>query len=194
MNCDWRQPTRWGWGLILLVALATLSGCQLWRPLAPTPVPELPLLRLPPASLGTHLSLHQQLSVQHAGQNRQLEVLLEIEPQQLQLAAMSLGLQVLHLQFDGQTLTQQRHPLLPAQVDSARILRDLQLAYWPAAPLQAALPAGWRLVELPGQRQLWWQQQRVMQLDYSQAERWQGQIRLENLSQQYRLQIESRAL
>jgi hypothetical protein len=130
----------------LLAGAALLAGCAAApRPLAPTP---LPALRLPPAALGAQRhALSQRLSVWRLDRPddapQRVDVQLQLDATGLLLAGFAFGQRVLLLQWDGQALQVQRHPHLPAEVDTDRMLRDLCLVLWPADAVRAALPAGW---------------------------------------------------
>ena len=63
------------------------------------------------------------------------------------MGVVAMGQVAARLDWDGVTLTENRAPWWPQAVSGSRILSDLQLTLWPVAAIQAALPAGWRLVE-----------------------------------------------
>ncbi|WP_077038084.1 DUF3261 domain-containing protein, partial [Pelomonas sp. KK5] len=122
---------------------------------------------------------------------RSLDVQLEVDDTELRLAAFALNQRVLMLRWDGRELQQQRHLMLPAEVDGARVLRDIQLAYWPREALATALPAGWSVDE-QGQRRVIRMGDIVqMQIDYTGQPRWQGRAEIDNRLEHYRLSIES---
>lgn len=177
-----------------LVALAALAGCATITPLPASQIPE---PRLTPQAFGGEVSLVQRLSFKRAkglpgNAPRQLDVLLEIDPSEVRLAGIAMGQRVLSLLWDGTTLDVKRHPLLPIQVDPARILRDIQYAFWPTADLQARLPVGWQLRDEPRQRELRRGDAAVIRIDYdSDSPRWQGTVRLDNRLEGYQLEIRS---
>jgi Protein of unknown function (DUF3261) len=174
----------------LTLLLAALVGCA--TPPAPAPLPE---LRVAPAAYGQPLQLAQRLHVEEAPEQgeaveRSLDAVLEVDASQLRLAALALGQRVLGLQWDGVELQVQRHPLLPAAVDPARVLRDIALVHAPLDALRATLPAGWQLLEEGAERRL---------IDPAGRQRLSvrreaGQARIDNPSERYRLRIESRPL
>ena len=120
-----------------------------------------------------------------------LDALLEIDPQGLHLAGFALQQRILTLHWDGQKLESWRHPLLPDSVDAGKILRDIELVYWPVAAIQASLPAGWQLEEADGERHLSLGGEIQLLIRYHVDAAGQGQIELENRREGYRLQIES---
>jgi len=191
--------TRRDWMGLLAAGLGTgLSGCQgLHAPAVDgSAPPALPLLRLPPAALtGPLQDGSQRLTVWrlgHAGQAvgapQVVDVQLQLDTQALLLAAFALGQRVLLMRWDGRQLQVQRHPLLPAQVDTNRMLRDLVLVHWPAEAVRAALPPGWTWTVSAERRTLAWQGQARLTLDLHGVH-----ARLDNLAEGYRLEIETQA-
>jgi hypothetical protein len=170
-------------GLVLLLVL--LTGCSV----------RLPDLQLPPAAFGSEISLNQRLSVSAlpgTTVNMQLDAQLEIDPARVQLAGFALGQRILTLSWDGEAMTSQRHPLLPAEIDEKRILRDIQLVYWPAAAIQAALPPGWTITDAPDRRALLFNTQTMVEIIYQAGPRRAGQAEFLNKAEHYRLMIESK--
>jgi hypothetical protein len=139
-----------------LIALASLAGaCALAGcASAPAPTRETPQLRLAPGLLGHPLNLQQHLTLQAPGHDQQLDVLLEADERHVQMGVVAMGQVAARLDWDGVTLTETRAPWWPQAVSGSRILSDLQLTLWPVAAIQAALPAGWQLVEAGNQRTL----------------------------------------
>jgi hypothetical protein len=137
--------------LIACLLVAMLTACA-----TTAPAPEVvPTLRLAPTALGRTLDLQQRVRVQVQGRPPvELLVLFEADAQSVQLAAIQAGQTVVRLRWDGRELTQHRAPGWPDAVDGARVLSDLQLVWWPAEAVRAALPAGWRLEDEPPSRRL----------------------------------------
>lgn len=133
---------------MMVLLLAACAGT------ATRPVAQGLELRLSPASLGRSLALQQQLTFTVAGGQRSMDALLEVDAEQISLAVQAAGQSALVLHWDGNQLQEQRAPWLPAQVRGERVLSDLQLSYWPAQAIRAALPAGWTLDEEQGIRRL----------------------------------------
>ncbi|AZN36314.1 DUF3261 domain-containing protein [Iodobacter ciconiae] len=176
-------------GLIALLAL--LGGCA-----SEATKMNLPALHLAPAAFGGSVTLTQRLSVTPLPAGgalpKNLDALLEIDPEQVQLAGFALGQRILTISWNGQSLTSNRHALLPKEVDEQRVLRDVQLVYWPLAAVQAALPAGWVLSEEGNIRKLTLDQQNTITVRYHATPRWAGQAELENKLEHYRLVIDSK--
>ena len=194
MSVSRLQVARFGFHAFALIVLAAMAGCAT---VVPLPASQIPEPRLSPQSFGGEVSLAQRLSFERAegvpgNAPRTLDVLLEVDAAQVRLAGIAMGQRVLSLRWDGTTLDVQRHPLLPMQVDPARVLRDIQYAFWPTAALQAVLPAGWQLRDEPRRRELLRGDSLVLRIDYeSDAPRWQGTVKLDNKLERYRLEIRS---
>ncbi len=168
-------------------AVLGLAACNPQQPQQPARLG----LRLPPAALGTSISLQQRLAVEREGRADYLEGALEIDEQHVSMIGLALGQRVMSLQFDGKELKSWRHALLPEQVRAEDVLEDIQLTYWPADAVGAALPPGWRIEEEAMRRTLWSDDAKVMVIDYSAQPRWHGKVVLTNLRYQYQLTIQS---
>ncbi|MGO4332300.1 DUF3261 domain-containing protein, partial [Cupriavidus sp. M-11] len=117
-----------------------------------------PLLRLPPASLGRELMLQQQITVVYrtprGEERREIQALLEANAAHTRLAALAGGQVLARLDWDGQDLRVVRSPWAPAELVPERILSEMQLSLWPVQAIAAALPPGWRLDAEAGRRVL----------------------------------------
>jgi Protein of unknown function (DUF3261) len=148
-------------------------------------------LKLPPAALGSSISLQQHLIVERGDRIDELDAALEVDPQGLDLVGLALGQRVLTLHYDGETLMSWRHSMLPIQLRGEDVLEDLQLTLWPVDAIRSALPPRWRIEESGQRRTLWLDDTPIMVIDYSDQPRWIGKIELSNLRYHYRLTIES---
>jgi Protein of unknown function (DUF3261) len=148
-------------------------------------------LKLPPAALGSSISLQQHLTVERGDRIDELDAALEVDPQGLDLVGIALGQRVLTLHYDGETLQSWRHSMLPTQLRAEDVLEDLQLTLWPVDAIRSALPPGWRIEESGQRRTLCLDDVPVMVIDYSGQPRWIGKIELSNLRYHYRLTIQS---
>ena len=144
--------------LIAVAALAALAGMGALTGCASAPsaagARATPQLRLAPALLGRPLNVQQHLTLQAPGHDQQLDVLLEADEHHVQMGVLAMGQVAARLDWDGVTLTEDKAAWWPQAVSGSRILSDLQLTLWPVAAIQAALPAGWQLVESGNQRTL----------------------------------------
>lgn len=173
---------------LLTVACATTA-------VVPPPL-QLPQPRLAPHTMGLTLSLAQRLTVERAPSDRpvatrSLDTLLEIDSSSLRLAAFALGQRVLTLSWDGSALTSERHPLLPAEVDAAYVLRDIQWMYAPQDVLRGVLPNGWELQDSGKERILSHDAKPILLIHYDSEPRASGRSRMENRLEGYTLTIES---
>ncbi|QIY81741.1 DUF3261 domain-containing protein [Chromobacterium violaceum] len=180
--------------LLPLFAALLLAACQSAPPSA-----SLPAISLTPASLGEDLSLTQRLSpgpleARHGQASPPLDVQLEVADGMLRLAGLALGQRILTLSWDGKALQSQRSPLLPSSVDEARIVRDIQLAYWPLSALRAVLPPGWTLDEENGARVLRQNGEEALRVTSQASPAWRGHSELTNRREGYRLSIDSAPL
>lgn len=171
----------------LLIA-TLLAGCAS----APLRAGSLPLLRLPPAALGgARWALNQRLSVTRLDQPdappQSVEVQLQLDAAGLLLAGFAYGQRVLLMRWDGTELQVQRHPMLPGEVDTDRMLRDLCLNFWPADAVRAALPDGWAWLQTAAGQELQQAGQARLMLHRPAAHL----VEIVNLAEGYRLLIES---
>lgn len=172
----------------LMAATLALSGC-----VATPQRPDLqsPTLRLTPAALDAELVLQQRLTVSRDGHTQQADALLEIDAQTLRLVLLVGPRRLLTLSFDGERVDEQRDPALPAALDGSHFVNDIQLAYWPAESIRAALPPGWTLDDAALTRTLRDAGAPVVRIRYSQLPRWLGRIDLDHQRAGYHLRIES---
>ena len=128
----------------MIAAAIFLTGCATTP--APKPVDDW-ALKLSPASLGATLQQSQHLTMTYNGQSTELDGLIEVTPTQIQVALIKFGRRILTLRYDGTRLDETKDVMVPAEVNGARILSDLQLVYWPRASIIAQLPSGYELLE-----------------------------------------------
>lgn len=143
-----------------------MVGCAVGRPIAP---PAVPLLQLAPAELGRELALQQRLTFIRGERREQIDALLEVDGKEVRLLLHQSGQSALRLYWDGQVLTESRADWLPAELNAARVLSDLQLVHWPIEAIQSQLPAGWRVTRGDGSRLLRAGDELVAQVEYLQA-------------------------
>jgi len=172
--------------LMSVLALVLLAACAS-APRVGQGMPAPMALRLSPASLGRELALDQRLEFTVGGQRQSVDARLESDGQATRLLLHQQGRPLLRLAWDGHALTSERAPAAPDALDPARILDDVQLVYWPAEAIRAALPRGWRLDEPAGARRLSARGQPVASIDYLAD----GRVRLEQHRLAYVLVIRS---
>lgn len=172
---------------VTLVGLALL-GCVTTPP--PAPPPEL-TLRLPPAALGAELSLAQRITVVRGAERRGFDALLEADATAVRVAALALGQRVAALSWDGERFESQVSPQVPEFVTAPRILTDVQLAWWPAAAVQAGLPADHALEESHARRTLRRGGTAVVLVSYEGVAPAWRRVTLQHLERGYTLVIDS---
>lgn len=172
-------------GLILVLGAGLLAGCAT-TPDRP-PAPAMPALSLSPASLAGTLALEQRLVFRHGERSDTVDALVEADARVVKVVLHRQGQVLLRLAWDGRQLQEQREAQLPEALSAQRVLDDLQLVNWPAGAINAALPAGWRLLVRDGDRRLQHQEQTVATVRRTGPD----QVRLENHREGYRLDIRS---
>lgn len=167
---------------IALLAVVLVAGCA-------TPQPW--LAPLPPGSLGQTTQARQQVTAHRDGQSRSLQVAIKATPQRLTLIGLSaLGQRLFTLVWDGQQAILTGNSLTRLDgLDPDWILADLQLAYWPLAPLRAALPPDLRLEQLGTARTLWRGDKLLWYRSSATADAWHSKLKLYNARLGYRLTI-----
>lgn len=152
---------------------------------------EVPLGYVAPAAFGQSLTLTQQITVEARGETRSFEAVVAIDAERVDLAALAMGRRMIAVHLDAAGLREERSPLVPDAVSGARILRDLQLAYWPRPALAAALPADWSVEDGEHSRDVMHDGVTILHVEYSGTPRWRGRTTLEHRRFGYRLTIES---
>jgi len=136
-----------------ILMLLLLSGCATSG--VRREFEALPLLT--PAALGMSTASQQRLTLSRdtGAAMLTIDAAIEVDAEELRVAGLLLGQRVLLLTWNGKDLRESREPVVPASLEGRAILRDLQLTYWPAEAIRAALPHGWRLKEDGMRRQLY---------------------------------------
>jgi len=137
-----RRPLRFVAGALFSAMLTACASAPSASPLAAVS------FRLPPASLGRTLAWQQRLQITRQGRAQPpLDALLEADAQGLRLALLGTGQTLARLEWDGQSLRAEQAAGWPKEIPAESVLSDMQLALWPLAALQAALPADATLVD-----------------------------------------------
>lgn len=136
--------------VLSLFLAAGLTACAAARPCFPRG--DGPLLSLSPGSLGGELHLAQRVTVLRGDSTWAFDALLEADALEVRLAAFVMGQTVLRLRWDGRTLEEEHSARTPEVITPARILSDVQLAFWPSAAIREGLPQHFTLDEGSGER------------------------------------------
>jgi hypothetical protein len=141
-----------------------------------------------PAVLGEH-TVEQQLLIRWPGGERSLDAVLEIADGRLYLVLMTFGVRIMSLEYDGETLAEERY--VPHAPDGVRMLNDLLAIAAPADELRRALPAGWELVEDHAGRVFAAAGATRLSIRYGSPrgarDPWQGKVTLKNHAEGYEL-------
>lgn len=178
----------------LLLCAALLSACASAPPAPEASRGYLPIL--PPSSLAAERSAEQVLHAAYSEREATLHCILEVSPERLRVIGLTaLGQRVFTLEQDAQGVHVERSPFAPGELQPHHILADIQLAYWPLATLQSALPPDTRLTEpRSGLRRLFRDRRLVAEVHYASDDPWNGRLWLVNLERGYSLDITSHAL
>jgi hypothetical protein len=172
--------------LIRIIAIAAIvAGCAA-HPARPAGS-ALPTLHLSPSSLGRELALQQRLEIGFGDKSQTLDALLEVDSKELRLGVQAMGQTALTLNWDGKLLREHRADWLPPSLTGDGVLFDLQLVYWPAQTIRAALPVDWTLEDSAGHRRLLHAGAEVVAIDYLSADH----VLLTQAHESYRLDITS---
>ncbi|WP_051362213.1 DUF3261 domain-containing protein [Solimonas soli] len=185
-------------GLLLAGALAACAN----GPRREAPRDAAPPL-LAPASVGAPLQVQQILHAAYGSDESTLQCVVSDDAETLSVVCLTaMGQRVFTLDYDGRELKAQRAPFAPDAIDPARIVADLQLAYWPLAALQPAWQrAGYAVSEpRPGLRRVVRDgrlyaevHEALPALVNGRGEGWPARVWLVNLAYGYALDIETQA-
>jgi hypothetical protein len=176
----------------LLCALCAfcLGACALLAPSRP----EAPL-KIAPVVLGER-TVEQRLVIRWPGSERSMEAALEIADGRLRLVLLAFGMRLAGLEYDGETLTEQR--FVPHAPGGARILNDLLMITAPLEDLRRALPPevsvnDSRINDRP-RREISKDGTMQVVIDYETDSPWQGKVTYSHRAQGYELLLESHEL
>ena len=179
--------------LLFALALALASAACATRPVAPAPTWPL----LGPSALGESQQVRQVLHAAYGATTVGLQCVVTVTPDGLEVVGVTaLGQRAFTVEYDGEHVKAERAPQMPATVDPARLVNDLELVYWPLAALESALsPLGWTVSEpFAGTRRLTRDGHLIAEVHYADAHPWSGRVWLSNFAAHYSLSIESAPL
>lgn len=169
-------------GIIAVIAVTALAGCAPPRPL---------LAPLAPQTLGQSVSARQQVTIRFADNVHSLQVALKVAPDDLTLVGLTaVGQRLFTLSWNGQQAELHSSIHSIADIDPARILADLQLAYWPLPILRQALPDNLSLEQYGSARVLWRDDKLLWFASSTGPDRWHSTVTIYNARAGYRLTIQ----
>jgi len=151
---------------------------------------------LAPSTLGHAVDAEQVLSAAYGARESTLRCIVTVEADVLQVVGLTAsGQRVFSLRYDGAQIDGERSPFAPEQIDPQHILADIQLAFWPLAPVAAAAAErGWQVSEpRPGLRRVTGNGRIVAEVHYADADPWNGRLWLSNFVAGYSLDIRTRS-
>ncbi|WP_354622780.1 DUF3261 domain-containing protein [Psychromonas sp. MME2] len=184
-----------------LLAMFILSACSM-QPLQnradplQVEVAKNTFVTLPtPAQLQRTLDISQLISAQWGEQQQQLMVQLQVDSQQLVLAAFSAwGAPLLSVKYTEQKIETSTIPGLAANLPKPeQVLFNVMLSIWPAQAWQTPFAnIGWSLMATEKQRLLMdGNGDLIMQIDYQTTPHLQGLITIKHLQLNYIINIET---
>jgi hypothetical protein len=175
----------------LASAALFLAGCAASAPRPASVAAGLPLLA--PATLGESRTVQQVLHVAFGDRDATLNAVLSLTPEKLQVVGLNaVGLRLFTVEYAGGELKSERAPGLPAEVDPARVLSDLQLAFWPLSALQAATrDTAYEIIEPYARaRRLKRNGRLIAEVHYADDRPWSGRVWLSNFEHGYSLAVD----
>ncbi|MGH8541785.1 MAG: DUF3261 domain-containing protein [Stenotrophobium sp.] len=151
---------------------------------------------LPAASLGATRAAQQVLHAAFGDRDATMQCLVDVTPARISVIGLNaVGLRLFSVKVENGQTTVERSPGVPDTVQPARILADIELAYWPLTALQTAYAnTPWQVSEpFPGTRRLLRDGRLIAEVHYAQpsGDRWQGRLWLSNFEFGYSLAVDS---
>lgn len=121
------------------------------------------------------------------------EIVIESSTQKLTLLALSpLGNTLFSVVYDGNTIKSAHLPVPHGDIGLQHALTDFLLAYAPADVVQMMLArTNLTLQTLPKQRIVLENQNKIIQIDYSSTDPWQGKVIIHNLLLHYTITVQT---
>ena len=147
---------------------------------------------LPPEALGEAVRVVQQVHIVSGERSWFILSVLDVSPTHLTLVGLSgFGRRVITLRYDGVVLSEEQPSPVPKELEGRRLLRGLQLIYWPRGAVLRALPPGWEMEDTGTERVLRQAGGTVAHIRCEGENRWQGHCMYEDVRSGYRLAIDS---
>jgi hypothetical protein len=175
----------------LILVTICMAGCA-HAPSASTASAP-PTLLAPLAALSPRAA-SQTIHAIYGARAITLRTAIELDASRLTVVGVTAtGQRLFTVHWDGREIESETSVFVPANVDPARVLADVQLALWPLSAVQDTMRA--RGVEVtepyPGVRRARREQTLVAEVHYATADPWAGRLWLVNFEQDYSLTIDT---
>lgn len=158
---------------------------------APTPLAPPPLA--PPGAVGTRSAV-QVIRAAYGARAVTLRTSIQVNDEGLEVVGVTAtGQRLFTARYDGTKITADKSPFVPAGLDPARVLADMQLALWPLAVVQTAFRERGYSVSEPftGVRRMMRDDQLLAEVHYTGADPWNGRLWFVSFEFHYSLTIDT---
>jgi len=182
--------------LLLAIVLVGMVGCSNLA----TPPPQQQVQEAVPLLLSgwmpaAEISLYQRIQVVQAGKKFGFESAIELASGEMQVILLSnLGQRLASIRYNGADFEYTKSSLLPKTFDPRHILEAIQTVYWPLTAYAEQAGEGWRFIEHDQQRQLYYREKLVAEIDYLTQCPLGGQVKYQNNTYGFSLMISSSVL
>jgi uncharacterized protein DUF3261 len=151
-----------------------------------------------PREMGRGLEVAQLVTLQFAGQSLSFDARLSITPDRLVLVGIDgMGRRAMTVVWNGDTMTVESAPWLPAAARPSNMLADVVVLFFPIAAVRQALAAaGCELAISKRTRVVRCGEAEVIQAEYDEhsSALWNGKLRYRNLAWGYEAEVRSAEL
>jgi hypothetical protein len=175
--------------LIWIPWLVLGAACTHTPPESPTAEPAL----APPDAVGARRA-SQVIRAAYGARAVTLRTAIEVNAAGLEVVGVSAtGQRLFTARYDGTKISAEKSPFVPASLDPARVLADMQLALWPLPAVQAAFAGRGLAVSEPfaGMRRLMRGDRLLAEVHYAGADPWSGRLWFVNFEFDYSLTIDT---
>jgi hypothetical protein len=185
--------------LLLLPLCALAAACTHAPPPAPVPAvatapqPAAEPALAPPMAAGAR-NASQVIHAAYGARAVTLRTAIEVNAAGLAVVGVTAtGQRLFTARYDGTRITAEKSPFVPASLDPARVLADMQLALWPLPAVQAAFRERGLAVSEPfaGVRRLMRGATLLAEVHYAGADPWDGRLWFVNFEFDYSLTIDT---
>jgi hypothetical protein len=173
-----------------VLTLALLAGCA-HAPKTPAPAAQSALA--PPGAVGAR-SASQVIHAAYGAHAVVLRTAIEVNAGELKVVGVTAtGQRLFTVSYDGKEIHAEKSRFVPADLDPARMLSDVELALWPLAAVQTAFRERGLAVSEPfaGVRRLMRGDRLIAEVHYASADPWAGRLWFVNFEFDYSLTIDT---